>query len=248
MTMHSNKNDLNRKIMSQSFSSIAIIPARGGSKRIPRKNLYPINGRPILGWVIETALSAKVFDEVVVSSEDDEILSVAESFGARAFRRSAELADDNTHVGPVIEECVKKLPFIPDSICLLFATGLLLRPEYLVAARELLIDDSADSVLSIAEYDSPIQRAYEMDNLGHIQMAHPEYFNYRSQDLPKRYRDAGIFSWWKSNKKLENKIGIVLPKYLAVDIDTTEDLKIASAFFNLDKSEFPSNFYTHCFQ
>jgi pseudaminic acid cytidylyltransferase len=212
------------------LSAVAVIPARGGSKRIPRKNLYPIEGKPMLAWVIETALAAQVFEEIVVSSEDDEILETSVLYGAKPYRRPAELADDVTHVGPVIEEFLKSLSDLPDSICLLYATALLLQPEHLKQAHELLKNESVSSILAISEFESPIQRAYEIREDGSIQMAESEYFNWRSQDLPPRYRDAGCFSWWKLNMtKSQRNFGFVVPKFAAVDIDSPDDLFIASA-------------------
>ena len=139
--------------MNKDLSAVAVIPARGGSKRIPRKNLYHINGRPMLAWVIETAIAAEVFDDIVVSSDDDEILETAVSFGVRAHKRPLHLADDRTHVGPVVEDYLKSLSSQPDSVCLLYATALLLKPEQLKQACALLKNDTVSSVLAIAEFE-----------------------------------------------------------------------------------------------
>lgn len=216
--------------MNKDLSAVAVIPARGGSKRIPRKNLYPINGRPMLAWVIETAIAAEVFDDIVVSSEDDEILETAVSCGVRAYKRPLHLADDRTHVGPVVEDYLKSLSSQPDSVCLLYATALLLKPEQLKQACALLKNDTVSSVLAIAEFESPIQRAYELGEDGSIRMADPTFFNWRSQDLPPRYRDAGCFSWWKLHRTQEQRgVGLVVPRQSAVDIDSPDDLFIASA-------------------
>lgn len=211
--------------------SVAIIPARGGSKRVPRKNLALIAGKPIIAWVIETALQSKTFERIIVTSEDDEILQVSMQNGADVYKRPAELADDLTHVGPVVNQCIEALSIDSESICLIYATALLLHTEHLVAAHSLLLKPDVQSVLSIAEYDSPIQRAYAMLEDGRIEMALPEFFSWRSQDLPARYRDAAMFSWWKRPTTQGSKMGFLVPKSCAVDIDTPEDLEIATALF-----------------
>jgi N-acylneuraminate cytidylyltransferase len=131
----------------------------------------------------------------------------------------------------VIDDCLSALNINPHSICLLYATALLLRKEHLLQAFEILKDPDIGSVLSIAEFESPIQRAYEIkDNQG-IAMVQPEYFGHRSQDLPLRYRDIGLFYWWKKNSLELKKFGMVMPKSCAVDIDTIEDLEVAKALF-----------------
>jgi pseudaminic acid cytidylyltransferase len=216
--------------MKKYFTSVAVIPARGGSKRIPRKNLYPIKGKPMLGWVIETALAADVFDEIVVSSEDDEILETAKSYGAKPHLRPNQLADDMTHVGAAVDEYIETMIIKPDTVCLLYATAILLPPKYLKQCYELLNDPSVGSVLSITEFESPIQRAYLMSEDQSIKMENPEFFNWRTQDLPKRYHDAGCFSWWKLDRlTTQRSTGLNLPKQFAVDIDSMDDLHIATA-------------------
>jgi pseudaminic acid cytidylyltransferase len=216
--------------MKKDFTSVAVIPARGGSKRIPRKNLYPINGKPMLAWVIETALAAEVFNEIVVSSEDDEILETAKFYGAKPHLRPNQLADDMTHVGAAVDEYLESVNIKPDTVCLLYATALLLPPKYLTQCHELLKDPSVGSVLSITEFESPIQRAYLMLEDQSISMENPDFFNWRTQDLPKRYHDAGCFSWWKLNRLTSQRsTGLNLPKRFAVDIDSMDDLLIATA-------------------
>jgi pseudaminic acid cytidylyltransferase len=210
---------------------VAIIPARGGSKRVPRKNLAPIGGKPILAHVIQAALRSDVFEQIVVSSDDDEILAVSQQAGALPYKRPAALADDMTHVGPVVEDAIATLKIQADSVCLLFATAVLLEARHLQQALNILKSPEVASVLAITEFDAPIQRAYEMNGAGEIQMALPEFFNWRSQDLPKRYRDAGMFSWWKTSPAGDQRRGLLIPKTEAVDIDTPEDLLLAQALF-----------------
>jgi CMP-N-acetylneuraminic acid synthetase len=223
--------DFDMSIPSNTPSAVAIIPARGGSKRIPRKNLVTVLNKPLIGWVIETALRSEVFEQVIVSSEDAEILEASQAFGATAYQRPPELADDYTHVGPVIEDCVCALEIRSETVCLLFATALLLRVTHLQGAARMLSDPKVASVLAIAEFESPPQRAYAMAEDQSIAMAQPEYFHWRSQDLPKRYRDAGMFSWWKREPGQGSPRGFIIPKTGAVDIDTHEDLDLARAIF-----------------
>lgn len=216
----------------RNHQAIAVIPARGGSKRVPRKNLHPINGKPLIAHVIQAAVRSQLFDRVVVSSEDAEILQVSEQAGAIAYKRPEALADDMTHVGPVVDNYLQQLTTPPDSVCLLYATALLLQPRHLQEAFTLLKEPKTASVLSITEFEAPIQRAYEMNEGGQIQMAQPEFFNWRSQDLPKRFRDAGMFAWRKlSAPPNGQRLGYIIPKTQAVDIDTHEDLLLAQALY-----------------
>jgi pseudaminic acid cytidylyltransferase len=210
---------------------IAIIPARGGSKRIPRKNIIDFQGRPIIGWVIETAVSSGCFSEVVVSSDDDEVLDIGVSFGAIASRRSARLSDDQTSIGSVATAFLDALNYTPDSACVLYATAALLCPQHLVEARQLLERECVEKVLSITTMDGPPERSYRLDTFQTISMMSPENFNARSQDLPIAYRDAGAFSWWKRTQYPDKVHGFLLPRYFAVDIDSHEDIKIAECFF-----------------
>ena len=210
---------------------VAIIPARGGSKRIPRKNLVPIGGKPMIAHVVHAAQASSIFEQIVVSSDDEEILSVSQQAGALPYKRPAALADDMTHVGPVVEDAIAALKIQADAVCLLFATAVLLEARHLQQALSILKSPEVASVLAITEFDAPIQRAYEMNGAGEIQMAVPEFFNWRSQDLPKRYRDAGMFSWWKTSHAGDQRRGLLIPKTEAVDIDTPEDLLLAQALF-----------------
>lgn len=214
-----------------SHQAIAIIPARGGSKRVPRKNIHPIAGKPMIAHVIAAAQASGLFQRIIVSSDDAEILSVSTKAGAEPYQRPAHLADDMTHVGPVVDNVVQSLRLEADSVCLLFATALLLKPRHLTEAFALLRQPDVRSVLAITEFDAPIQRAYEMNQDGSIQMALPEFFQWRSQDLPKRFRDAGMFSWTNTKGAGERRCGYLIPKTESVDIDTPEDLLLAEALF-----------------
>lgn len=217
------------------MKAVAVIPARGGSKRVPRKNLAIVEGKPLLSWVLDTVIESAQFDEVFVSSEDAEILSIARQSGASPHVRPLTLADDFTHVGPVVDECIESQGLNPVSVCLVYATALLLEPAHLQGAAALIRQKDVQSVLAITEYSSPIQRAYVRQEDGSIAMERQEFFNWRSQDLPPRFRDAGMFSWWKRKAIAGDRFGYIVPKSSAVDIDTHEDLEIAKALFSFKK-------------
>lgn len=217
------------------MQAIAFIPARGGSKRVPRKNIYPICGIPMIGWVIQTVISTKLFSDVVVSSDDEEILSIAAGFSANTHKRPANLADDFTHVTPVVDFYINSLSIKPESVCLIYPTAILLRKEHLLDARSELNAKEVGAVLPVAQFPSPIQRAYQCEADGSIQMVCPEHENTRSQDLPKRYRDAGLFFWWKLKNGGLKTVCTHVPKSCAIDIDEPEDLKIATALFKVQQ-------------
>lgn len=214
-----------------SENNIAIIPARIGSKRIPRKNIINFLGRPIIGWVIDAAISSGCFAEVVVSSDDDEVLDIGASFGAVVSKRPEDLSDDATPIGSVAAAFLDGLSYTPDSACVIYATAALLCPQHLVEARKLLEKELVEKVLSITATDGSLERSYRLDTSQTITMVSPENFKTRSQDLPILYRDAGAFAWWKRTQYPSKVHGFLLPRYLAVDIDTYEDIKIAECFF-----------------
>jgi N-acylneuraminate cytidylyltransferase len=192
--------------------------------------------------VIAAAQASGLFQKIIVSSDDAEILAVCADAGAEPYHRPQHLADDMTHVGPVVDDVIQALRLEADSVCLLFATALLLQPRHLAEAFALLCQPEVRSVLAITEFDAPIQRAYEMCEDGSIQMTLPEFFQWRSQDLPKRFRDAGMFSWTKNDGASVRRCGYLVPKTESVDIDTPEDLLLAEALFTLQ--EHPTNVKT----
>ncbi len=213
---------------------LAVIPARGGSKRIPRKNIKPFCGRPIIAWSIEAARQSGCFDSVIVSTEDDEIAEVARAFGADVpFRRPAELADDFTPTIPIIRHAIEwceRAGTAPQETCCIYATAPFVRPEDLRGGLELLGREGCDYAFSVTSYPSPIQRAMRIDARGRVEMFHPELFNTRSQDLEPAYHDAAQFYWgraeaWKAQKVLfgPHASALVLPRHRVQDIDTMED-------------------------
>lgn len=212
--------------------SICIIPARGGSKRIHRKNVRDFCGRPMIAWPIRAAIDSGCFDRIVVSTDDDGIAKAAEEAGAETpFRRSAKLADDHTPTVPVIADAIARLE-LPDQIpvCCLYATSPFVTPADLGAGLERLINTDVPFVVSVTTYAFPIQRALRRDKHGRVEMFDPAQMQTRSQDLEEAWHDAGQFYWgraqsWKSARGIFDvgAQGLALPRHRVQDIDTEED-------------------------
>ena len=221
---------------------LAIIPARGGSKRIFRKNIRPFCGKPILAYSIETALKSKCFDSVIVSTDDEEIADIAQFYGANVpFKRPRYISDDHTGTAQVIAHAIVHSTYdlrLIKAVCCIYATAPLLQAHYLQEGYDLLMNSSADYSLSITRFATPIQRALSIDEDHHIKMLVPQNATKRSQDLQDTYHDAGQFYWGKTHAWLEEKPifspdsrGIILPHYLVQDIDTLEDWKHAEYIY-----------------
>src|SRR5690606_16447951 len=166
---------------------VAIIPARGGSKRIPRKNVRPFAGKPMISWSIETALASGLFDQVVVSTDDDEIAQVAESCGAALpFRRPAELADDHTPTRPVIAHAIGELSGLQGArvaeACCIYPTAPFLQADDLKTGLNLILDGGFSYAFAVSSIAYPIQRALRRLPEGGVGMMHPEFRHSRSQD------------------------------------------------------------------
>ncbi|MGV8918295.1 MAG: pseudaminic acid cytidylyltransferase [Pseudomonas sp.] len=217
------------------MSAIAIIPARGGSKRIPRKNLKLFNGEPMIVGSIRAALSSEVFDQVLVSTDDQEIAAVARAHGAQVpFLRPAELADDFTGTAAVIEHAVRTLQErgqTYDFACCIYATAPLLQVRFLREGLRLLEQHPQKSfAFSVCSFAFPVQRALSLDAEGALTPLYPEYRETRSQDLPEAYQDAGQFYWGRSDAWLRSEVlyspqslPVMLPRHLVQDIDTEQD-------------------------
>ncbi|MBN2564011.1 MAG: pseudaminic acid cytidylyltransferase [Phycisphaerae bacterium] len=223
---------------------VAVIPARGGSKRIPNKNIRPFAGKPIITYSIEAATQSGLFDRIVVSTDSDEIARVAEQHGAEApFRRPANLCDDHTPTAPVIEHAIEWLREhggAPDYVCCIYATAPFVRSEFLREGFETLRRNGASSVFSVTSFPFPIFRALRKDENGRLSMFWPEHELTRSQDLPAAYHDAGQFYWVHVPRFLETKklyaadaMSVLLPRYLVQDIDTPEDWETAEILFQV---------------
>lgn len=221
---------------------VAVIPARGGSKRIPRKNIKPFCGKPMLAWSIEAARASGCFDRIIVSTDDDEIAEVACGCGADVpFRRPNELANDYAGTIPVVAHAVGWLQSqgeLPGAVCCIYATAPFLHAEDLRRGLQDLEKTGADYAFSVTRYEFPIQRAIRIANSGRVEMLFPENFNTRSQDLEETYHDAAQFYWgrpqaWLSGKTIFSEVAVpvVLPHHRVQDIDTPEDWERAEWMF-----------------
>ncbi|QHF49608.1 pseudaminic acid cytidylyltransferase [Pseudomonas sp. S49] len=221
------------------MSNVAIIPARGGSKRIPRKNLLPFDGVPMIVRSIRTALESGLFDQVVVSTDDAEIADVARAHGAQVpFLRPADLADEFTGTAAVIVHALQQLPAY-DYACCVYATAPLLQARYLRQGIELLEQHLEKSfAFSVCSFGFPVQRALTLDGQGALSALYPEFRNTRSQDLPEAFQDAGQFYWGRTEAWLRGEVlyspaslPVILPRHLVQDIDTLEDWKRAEYLY-----------------
>lgn len=221
---------------------LAVIPARGGSKRIPRKNIKIFGGKPMIAWSIEAALQSACFDRVIVSTDDVEIAEVASAYGAEVpFMRPAELSDDNTATAPVIAHAIawhNSYDKQVDAVCCIYATAPFVSARYLQQGLQILQDSGADFAFSVTSYSFPIQRAIRITSNQRVEMFQPEHFSTRSQDLEEAWHDAGQFYWGTSNAWLAQKplfshdsAPVLLPRHRVQDIDTLEDWARAELMF-----------------
>jgi N-acylneuraminate cytidylyltransferase len=215
------------------LNNVAIIPARGGSKRIPRKNLKPFDGVPMIARSIKTALDSGLFAQVVVSTDDEEIAELARRCGAHVpFMRPAHLADDFTGTAAVIAHALQALPEQDvDFACCIYATAPLLQTRFLREGLALLEQHADKSfAFSVCDFAFPVQRALTLDDQGALTALYPAFRQTRSQDLPPAYQDAGQFYWGRRSAWLRGDVlysnqslPVILPRYLVQDIDTPED-------------------------
>ncbi|MFW2307808.1 pseudaminic acid cytidylyltransferase [Aliarcobacter butzleri] len=220
---------------------VAIIPARGGSKRIPKKNIKNFHGKPLIAYSIEVALKSKLFDKVIVSTDDEEIAEIAKEFGAEVpFLRPKELSDDFTGTGAVINHAInflKEQGENIDFVCTIYATAPLLNEKYLIEGFTKLKNSNAKNAFSCTSMPFPIQRTFKITKDERCEMFWPENFAKRSQDLEEAFQDAGQFYWTNLNIKSDeiifskDSIPIILPRYLVQDIDTLEDWQRAEFMY-----------------
>jgi pseudaminic acid cytidylyltransferase len=214
--------------------NVCVIPARGGSKRIPRKNIKEFSGKPIIAYSIEAALKSGCFNQVIVSTDDDEIAEVAKKYGAQVpFFRPDGLSNDYVGTIPVIKHAIEWMENnnnLIENVCCLYATAPFIQSKTISKAYQKLKDTKADYCFSVTSFAFPIQRAIKVTEKSKVSMLYPEYFNTRSQDLDKSYHDAGQFYWgkvkaFKDELPLFSEVATpyVLPRYLVQDIDTPED-------------------------
>jgi pseudaminic acid cytidylyltransferase len=226
--------------------SVAIITARGGSKRIPRKNIKNFCGQPIIKYSIDAALKAGCFNEVMVSTDDEEIAEIARKFGAKVpFVRSQKNSDDYSTTADVIKEVIleyQKLGQDYKYLCCIYPTAPFVTSNLLSNSIKKLIETDADCVLPIVKYSYPIQRSLKIAN-GKAVMNWPENYLKRSQDLEPIYHDSGQFYSMKSSSLLDqmvlfakNTIPVIIPETEVQDIDNEEDWKIAEIKYKMLKN------------
>ena len=216
---------------------LAVIPARGGSKRIPHKNIKDFLGNPIIAYSIETALASGLFDDVIVSTDDEEIADVALSFGAKVpYLRDSRLADDFVGTYEVIYDVYKReidSGRSIDGVCCIYATAPLLNVFHLKKAFESFVHLKADSLTCVCEFPFPIQRAFIINDKGCLKYREPENAPKRSQDLEKCYQDCGMFYMYSQeyleNRSTKKNIPYFMPRHRVIDIDTMEDWNYALA-------------------
>jgi pseudaminic acid cytidylyltransferase len=213
---------------------LAVIPARGGSKRIPRKNIKPFGGLPMIAWSIRAAIKSNCFDRIIVSTDDAEIASVAKEHGAEVpFVRPANLSDDHTGTIPVIAHAIdwqNEDGELATEVCCIYATAPFIESTDLQRGLQVLQSTNVNYAFSVTSYAFPIQRAIRITPDKRVTMFQPEHFNSRSQDLPEAWHDAGQFCWglakaWLAGKAVfsTDAAPVLLPRHRVQDIDTPED-------------------------
>ncbi len=223
---------------------IAVIPARGGSKRIPRKNIKHFHGKPMIAYPIEAAITSGCFDKVIVSTDDAEIAEVAEQYGAEVpFLRPSDISDDYATTMDVMQHALmwcKDNGWNIDAVCCLYATAPFVSSESLCRGLEMLTSRPLDYCFSATEFSFPIQRAFRLNDAGRVEMFQPEHFATRSQDLETAYHDAGQFYWgtyaaFSAGKPFfsANAMPVILPGEQVQDIDTQSDWDKAVVLYHL---------------
>ncbi|MDR1895165.1 MAG: pseudaminic acid cytidylyltransferase [Prevotellaceae bacterium] len=222
------------------MKNIAVIPARGGSKRIPRKNIKPFLGKPIIAYSIEAALQTQLFDEVMVSTDDEEIAIIAKQYGANVpFLRSEAASNDFATTADVLNEVISKYEKqnqVFDNMCCFYPTAPLIQPKNIIDAYQKLTTGAFSSVYPIVAFSYPIWRCLDLENDGSISRHWKEFENSRSQDLPKTYHDSGTFYWYKVQEWKSGNVktgGIIVDEIKVQDIDTETDWKLAELKYKL---------------
>lgn len=220
---------------------VAIITARGGSKRLPRKNIRPFHGKPILHYAVEAALASRIFDEVVVSTDDEEIAAVARLAGANAIRRPDEYADDCATTGAAMRHAVQYLVNHGarlEHVCCIYPCTPMILPSDLHDGFNKLVDTGKCYVFPVTQYAPAPQRMLRMEEDGRVQSVWPQFDGVRTQELDPRWHDGGQWYWGTARAWLEEipiygswSVGISLPRWRCIDIDTYDDWRIAEAVY-----------------
>ena len=217
--------------------NIAVIPARGGSKRIPRKNIKPFAGRPMIAHAIDAAKASGLFSHVVVSTDDEEIAAIANEYGAETpFMRPGALADDHTPTVPVVAHAIaacEALGWHADFVCCIYPAVPFIQVADIKGALDLLVASKASYCFPVTGFPSAIQRALKRGEAGLLSPFFPGYELTRTQDLEPAFRDAGLFYWgmrdaWFDNPRIHSGgVGLMIPASRVIDIDTPEDWDVA---------------------
>ncbi|MCP4264252.1 MAG: pseudaminic acid cytidylyltransferase [Maribacter sp.] len=224
--------------------NIAIIPARSGSKRISNKNIKPFLGKPIIAYSIEAAKKTEIFDRIIVSTDSEKIAQIAEEYGAEVpFIRPLELADDRASISSVLVHALNWLiehGSLATFACRIFATAPFIHPEYIREGFMILRENAASSVYSVTTFSSPIFKAFKIEEDGYLKMLWPKYNTIPSNDIPEFYQDAGQFYWIDCEKYLKEQnvpvrdmLPVILPRYMAQDINTPEDWDTAEYMYKV---------------
>jgi pseudaminic acid cytidylyltransferase len=226
------------------MSAVAIIPARGGSKRIPNKNIKDFAGKPIIAYSIEVAKASRLFNRVIVSTDSESIAEIARGYGAEIpFMRPRELADDYTGTDSVVLHALDRLSSCGinfNYVCCIYPTAPFLDKRFLHKGFQIISSQEITSVFSVTAFNYPIFRALKLNSDGHLEMFWPEYQPTRSQDLPEAYHDAGQFYWanivkYQKEKRFfsKNAKPVLIPRELVHDIDTLEDWHYAELMYRV---------------
>ena len=221
---------------------LAVIPARGGSKRIPRKNVKPFCGKPIIAWSIEAAIQSECFERIIVSTDDNEIAEISLSHGAEVpFTRPERLSDDHTETIPVMKHAIewqKENGDTPSYVCCIYATAPFTSGDDIRRGFNAIVEQDCNFAFAVTSFPFPIQRAIRVTAAQRIEMFQPEYYHSRSQDLEEAFHDAGQFYWGRADAWLKesvvfdnNATPIYLPRHRVQDIDTEEDWTRAEWLF-----------------
>ncbi len=223
---------------------LAVIPARGGSKRIPQKNIKMFAGKPMIAHSIEMALASKLFDRVIVSTDDEEIANVAREFGAEVpFMRPDELSNDYAATTEVVAHATQwalSQGIALDAVCCIYATAPFIQKADLIRGWEVLNSNDWAYTFTVADFAAPIFRSFKQMPNGGIEMFFPGHFSARSQDLPVALHDAGQFYWGRPNAWIEgvkifdqHSFPIIIPRWRVQDIDTLEDWQRAELLWEV---------------
>ena len=230
--------------------NIAVIPARGGSKRIPRKNIKLFHGLPVIAYAIKAAKESEIFEEVFVSTDNAEIARIAESFGATIpWIRPKDLSDDYVNTVSVMQDAVMKLKtnlIDLENVCCIYPVTPLLKPNFISQGLQMLEDGDWDYVLSASRAETPPERLFSLGATKGLEMHFPEHEVTRTQDFLPSYHDAGQFyfgrsSSWESGLQIFSSRSTIIeiPRKLSVDVDTSDDWQYAEYLFTMQSVELP---------